>query len=79
MKDFSKPASQNDGQLRDAPDLVFPDWSGMVSHKVPMTFQQAVRWNEEIHALFRPKPYQAALDADARCYVEFKLLGDDSP
>ena len=73
MNDFSKLAPRDDGQLHDAPDLVFPDWSGMTSHKRHMTFQQAVQWNEEVRELFPPKPSQSARDANTRCYVEFKL------
>jgi hypothetical protein len=46
----------------------------MASHKVHMTFEQAVRWNEEMLAMFPPKPNRGALDADAKCSVEFKLF-----
>jgi hypothetical protein len=45
----------------------------MASHDVHMTFAQAVQWNEEMLEMFPPKPNRAALDADAKCNVEFRL------
>jgi len=45
----------------------------MESHNVRMTFAQAVQWNEEMLEMFPPKPNRSALDADAKCNVEFKL------
>ena len=72
MKSSSTPVP-NEGQLHDAPGLEFPDWSGMAPHEVHLTFEQAVQWNEEMLATFPPKPNRAALDANARCHVEFKL------
>ena len=74
MKSSNTPVPPNDGQLHDAPGLEFPDWSGMVSHDVRMTFQQAVQWNEEMLSLFLPKPNRAALHAETKCNVEFRLL-----
>jgi hypothetical protein len=73
MKHSSAPVPPNDGQSHDAPGLEFPDWSGMAPHTVLMTFEQAVRWNEEMLSMFPPKPNRAALDADAKCHVEFSL------
>jgi len=73
MTNSNTPVPPSDGQLHDAPGLEFPDWSGMASHKVRMTFEQAVQWNEEMLAMFPPKPNRAALDADAKCSVEFRL------
>jgi hypothetical protein len=64
----------DDGQLHDAPGLGFPDWSGMATHEARMTLEQAVQRNEEMLALFPPKPNRAALDADAKCEVEFGFL-----
>ena len=46
----------------------------MAPREVRMTFEQAVRWNEEMLSAFPPKPNRAALDADAKCHAEFKLL-----
>ena len=46
----------------------------MAPHEGRMTFEQAVQWNEEMLAMFPPKPNRAALDADAKCPVEFRLL-----
>jgi hypothetical protein len=39
-----------------------------------MTFEQAVHWNEEMLAMFPPKPGRAALDADLKCTVEFRQV-----
>jgi hypothetical protein len=74
MKNSSTPVPPSDEQLHDARGLEFPDWSGMASHDVHMTFAQAVQWNEEMLAMFPLKSNRAALDADAKCNVEFKLL-----
>ena len=72
-KSFSAPVPPNEGQLRDATGLEFPDWSGTAAHKARMTLEEAVRWNEEMLAMFPPKPNRAALDADARCKIQFLL------
>jgi hypothetical protein len=74
MKNSDAPPPPNDGQLHDAGALEFPDWSGMAPHEGQMSFEQAVRWNEEMLAMFPPKPNRAALDADAKCLAEFRLL-----
>ncbi len=74
MRNSDAPAPPSDGQLHDAPGLEFPDWSGMAPHKERMTFEQAVRWNEEMLATFPPTANRAELDANARCSVEFRLL-----
>ena len=73
MRNSSTPVPPNDGELPDAPGLEFPDWSGMAPRDAHMTFEQAVRWNEEMLGLFPPKPNRAALDADAKCHAEFTL------
>jgi hypothetical protein len=46
----------------------------MTPHNARMTFEQAVRWNEEMLSLFPPKQDRAARDADTKCTVEFRLL-----
>jgi len=74
MKNSSTPVASSGGQLHDTPGLEFPDWSGMAPHATRMTFEQAVQWNEEMLTMFPPKPNRAALDADARCHVEFSFL-----
>jgi len=51
--------------------LEFPDWSGMISHKSPQTFAEAVQWNEEMLEMFPPKSNRAALDIEAKCDIEF--------
>ena len=73
MKNSSTPVPPSEGRVHDAAELDFPDWSGMVPREARMTFEQAVQWNEEMLAIFPPKPNRAALDADAKCHVEFKL------
>ena len=73
MKSCDTPAPTNDAVLRDAPALEFPDWSGMLPHRTCKTFEQAVRWNEEILTLFPPKKRSAKLEAERRCHAEFIL------
>ena len=73
MKSFSGHVPPDDGQLHDAAGLEFPDWSGMAPHETRMSFEQAVQWNEEMLAMFPLKPNRAALDADLKCNVEFRL------
>jgi hypothetical protein len=67
------PIQENDGVLRDAPGLEFPDWSGMQPHRSRMTFEEAVRWNDEMLSLFPPKMKSAKLNAERRCHAEFVL------
>ena len=74
MKSFSAPVPPDGGQLHDAAGLEFPDWSGMAPHETRMSFEQAVQWNEQMLVMFPPKPNRAALDADLKCNVEFRLL-----
>ncbi len=73
MKDSATPLTPHDGPLHDAPALELPDWSGMTSRETRMTFEQAVQWNEEMLAMFPPKPNRASLDADAKSHVEFRF------
>jgi hypothetical protein len=73
MKNYDMPAPTNDCVLRDSPDLEFPDWSGMLPHRSHMTFEEAVRWNDEMPALFPPKKLSPKLEAERRCNVEFVL------
>jgi hypothetical protein len=73
MKNCDKSAPTNDGVLRDAPALEFPDWSGMLPHRTRKTFEQAVQWNEEMLALFPPKKRVPLLEAERRCHAEFVL------
>lgn len=59
--------------LNDAANLEFPDWSGMKSHEVRMTFAQAVRWNDEMLSLFPRRKLPPELEAQSRCHAEFIL------
>ncbi|HEY1663414.1 MAG TPA: hypothetical protein VGI03_13430 [Verrucomicrobiae bacterium] len=73
MKNYGTLAATNDDVLRDAPGLEFPDWSGMVAHRSRMTFEQAVRWNEEMLSQFPQKHKLPKLQAECRCHAEFFL------
>lgn len=59
--------------LNDAANLTFPDWSGMLPHEIRMTFAEAVRWNDEMLALFPPRKPSPELEAQRRCHAEFVL------
>ena len=63
----------NDGMLDHAADLEFPDWNGMRTHCSQMTFEEAVRWNDEMLSQFPPKKSPAKLEAERRCHAEFIL------
>ena len=45
----------------------------MLPHPTRMSFAETCQWNEEMLELFPPKPNRAALDAEAKCHVEFLL------
>ena len=51
----------------------FPDWSGMLPHRNRMTFEQAVRWNDETLSLFPRRKKSPKLEAERRCHAEFVL------
>lgn len=73
MKNCDKYAPMNEIVLRDAPGLEFPDWSGMLPHSNQMTFEQAVRWNDEMLSLFPQRTNSSKLEAERRCHAEFAL------
>ena len=73
MKSFDTPVPTSEIALRDAAGLEFPDWSGMVPRRSRKTFEQAVRWNEEMLAMFPPKKRFPKLEAERRCHAEFVL------
>jgi hypothetical protein len=73
MKNSVRPAPTNDSILHDAPGLEFPDWSGMQPHRSHMTFEEAVRWNDEMLSLFPPRKSSPKLEAERRCHDEFIL------
>ena len=73
MKSYATPAPENEGVLRDAPGLEFPDWSGMQPHRSRKTFAEAVRWNDEMLSLFPPQKKSLKLEAEHRCHAEFVL------
>ena len=73
MKNYDTPAPTNENVLRDAPGLEFPDWSGMLPHRSRMSFEEAVRWNDEMLSLFSPKKKSAKLEMERRCLAEFIL------
>jgi hypothetical protein len=45
----------------------------MQPHRSRMTFEEAVRWNDEMLSLFPPKAQSPKLAAQRRCNVEFVL------
>lgn len=73
MKNSGKPAPTTDFALHDTSGLEFPDWSGMQPHRSRLTFEEAVRWNDEMLALFPPRKQPAKLEAERRCHAEFVL------
>jgi len=73
MKNSDRPAPANEGVLHDAPGLEFPDWSGMLPHCSRKTFEEAVRWNDEMLSLFPRKKKSPKLEAERRCHAEFVL------
>jgi len=68
---YNAPAPRTEGALHDALDLEFPDWSGMKPHEVTMTFAEACNWNEQMLAMFPPRPESAERRAKERCRAEF--------
>jgi hypothetical protein len=73
MKNSDAPAPATDSALRDTPGLEFPDWSGMLPNRSRMSFEEAVRWNDEMLAMFPPRKKSPKLEAERRCYAEFIL------
>ncbi len=73
MKNYESPAPTNDCVRRDAPGLEFPDWGGLLPHRSRMTFDEAVRWNDEMLAMLPPKKMPSKLETERRCYAEFVL------
>lgn len=71
MKSCDPPAPTNDSALRDAPGLEFPDWSGMLPHRTRKTFEEAVRWNDEMLSRFPPRKKSPKLEEERRCHAEF--------
>jgi hypothetical protein len=45
----------------------------MLPHRTRKTFEQAVRWNDEMRSLFPPKKVSSKLEAERRCHAEFVL------
>ena len=72
-KNCDVPVPTSESALHDASGLEFPDWRGMLPHRSRMTFDEAVRWNDEMLAMFPPKKLASKLEAERRCDVEFVL------
>jgi hypothetical protein len=66
-------ASKIENVLHDSADLEFPDWNGMRPHRSRMTFEEAVRWNDEMLSQFPAKNKPPHLEAERRCDTEFIL------
>lgn len=73
MKNYDTPARTDNDVLRDSPGSEFPDRIGMLPHRLRMTFAEAVRWNDEMLALFPRKKTPFKLEAERRCHAEFVL------
>jgi hypothetical protein len=70
---YDAPVPTSESVLRDAPALEFPDWSGMLAHRTRKTFEEAVRWNDEMLTMFPRKKRSAELELERRCDAEFVL------
>ncbi len=73
MTSYDTPAPTSDSVLHESPGLEFPDWSGMMPHRSRMTFEEAVRWNDEMLSQFPQKKKMPKLEAERRCHAEFIL------
>jgi len=56
-----------------ASDLEFPSAPDFDSRPPQLSPSDYAEWCDEMLALFPPKPLRGALQAEARCYVEFVL------
>jgi hypothetical protein len=65
-------AAKNPATAIDLDGLSFPDWSGMKDH-TPMNFDQAYAYNQELIAMFPPKPDEEARRWARKSNVEFVL------
>ena len=72
-KSCGTPAPTSEDVLRDAADLEFPDWNGKLPRRSRMTFEEAVRWNDEMLSQFPPKKSLAKWEMGRRCHAEFVL------
>jgi len=55
------------------PELEFPDWSGMSSRPIRLSFEQVLRHNEKLRFLFPPKPGEAERRLARGCTVGFSF------
>jgi hypothetical protein len=73
MKNSNEPAADKSSvPAIDLEGLSFPDWSGMKAH-TPMSFDQAYKYNQELIAMFPPKPDEEERRWAAKSNVEFVL------
>ena len=73
MKNSNESATKTEPTLEVTPELEFPDWSGMSSRRIQLSFEQMLRHNEKLRLLFPPKPGEAERRLARRCMVEFIL------
>jgi hypothetical protein len=45
----------------------------MLPHRSRMTFEEAVRWNDEMLAMFPRRKTPPKLEAERRCHADFVL------
>jgi hypothetical protein len=65
-------ADKNSGTAAASENLEFPDWSGMRDH-ARMSFEQAYQHNQDLIAMFPPKPGEEERRWVAKSDVEFVL------
>ena len=73
MKSSNDSSAKSDLKLAAMPELEFPDWSGMTTRPIRLSFEQMLRQNEKLRLLFPPKPGEAERRLARRCMVEFIL------
>jgi hypothetical protein len=71
MKSSNDSSAESDTKPDAMPELAFPDWSGMSSRPIRLSFEQMLRHNEKLRLLFPPKPGEAERRLACRCTVEF--------
>ena len=73
MKSSNDSSAKDDLKRSLMPELEFPDWSGMSSRPIRLSFEQVLRHNEKLRLLFPPKPGEAERRLARRCTVEFSF------
>ena len=73
MTNSNAPFENPESKAISATGLEFPDWSGMKQRHFPVSFAEAVAFNEEMNRLF-PAPAEAhRLRLERKILVPFEL------